>query len=394
MLLTSITMGEQGEMNGVATCYRNVLRELAALGVPVDALTWGWRDAVRRVGSANLISVRPRIRMGIGDGIHMGLEVWLDRFAASTRLGRYVRGRRYDIVQSAAPDTLGLLALSAARQSRCPMVGAYHTCTEDYAQMRVDSALGRKGSLAGGAAYRATRAWFSYYYGMSDLVVVPSRATAAKVRAYFPDGRTEIGIWGRGVDAEAFHPRNRSRRDGDGEVRAVYVGRISPEKSVDVLVETFASRPHVKLVMVGYGDYAPALRRIMRSRGVNCEFTGRLTGADLGRAYADGDMLVFPSRTETFGQVIQEAMASGLPVVVSDRGASPELVEEGRTGFVAPDAAAFGEAVDRLASDEGLRRRMGRAAREFAAARTWRGVTLDLLEQVHGKARRAYAARA
>jgi glycosyltransferase involved in cell wall biosynthesis len=156
-------------------------------------------------------------------------------------------------------------------------------------------------------------------------------------------------------------------------VRLIYVGRVSKEKDLDVLASAYRqlrdARVQVELFIVGDGPYTKTLAEVLP----DAVFTGYLAGDDLANAYASADVFVFPSTTDTFGNVIIEAQASGLPVVVSDIGGPKELVENGVNGFVtkALDPVEFASAIERLATDAPLRARMSLAARESVVNRSW-----------------------
>jgi glycosyltransferase involved in cell wall biosynthesis len=201
-------------------------------------------------------------------------------------------------------------------------------------------------------------------------VVAPSEWTrSALVRRVRPP----VGLFSRGVDTDRFHPCHRRER---GRTTALHVGRLVVDKNLEVLVDLFRGRRDVDLVIVGDGPerawLEPALPR--------ARFTGHLTGEALSVEYASADLFVFPSETETFGNVALEAMASGLPVVTSDRMAAQELITEGVNGFVGTVGVDFHLKVDRLIRDAGLRRRLGASAREFALTRRWETVFEGLID--------------
>jgi glycosyltransferase involved in cell wall biosynthesis len=189
----------------------------------------------------------------------------------------------------------------------------------------------------------------------------------------------KLRILPRGLDTDLFRPERRNEKFWErfsrntNNVRLLYVGRVSKEKDLDVLATAYRqlrdSGVPVELFIVGDGPYAKTLGEILP----DAVFTGYLAGADLATAYASADVFVFPSTTDTFGNVIIEAQASGLPVVVSDIGGPKELVEDGVSGFVtkALDAAEFAGAIEKIATDAPLRARMAQAARESVAHRSW-----------------------
>jgi phosphatidylinositol alpha 1,6-mannosyltransferase len=183
------------------------------------------------------------------------------------------------------------------------------------------------------------------------------------------------------VDTVRFDPAKRSGQlraelAPNGEVLAGYVGRLAPEKRIDLLAQV-ATLPGVRLVVVGSGPADAAARRAMPA----AVFLGQRQGEELARIYASLDVFVHSGPHETFGQTLQEASASGLPVVAPAAGGPIDLVGDGVTGFLAPpcDAGALADAVARLAADPGLRARQGRAARQRVLGRTWTALGDELI---------------
>lgn len=181
----------------------------------------------------------------------------------------------------------------------------------------------------------------------------------------------------RGVDAELFSP---ARRDRAGARFVIgYAGRLKPEKSVRMLAAIEESllqlgESNFRFLIVGHGEEQDWLEQHMK----HAEFTGVLRGEALARAYANMDAFVFPSVADTFGNVVQEALASGVPAVVSGEGGPKFLVQDGATGFVARDRSGFVDCIRELMHDPGRRAAMGRAAREAALEARWDRVFEDL----------------
>jgi phosphatidylinositol alpha 1,6-mannosyltransferase len=183
------------------------------------------------------------------------------------------------------------------------------------------------------------------------------------------------------VDTVRFDPAKRSGQlraelAPNGEVLAGYVGRLAPEKRIDLLAQV-ATLPGVRLVVVGSGPADAAARRAMPA----AVFLGQRQGEELARIYASLDVFVHSGPHETFGQTLQEAAASGLPVVAPAAGGPIDLVGDGVTGFLVPprDPSALADAVARLAADPGLRARQGRAARQRVLGRTWTALGDELI---------------
>jgi glycosyltransferase involved in cell wall biosynthesis len=272
---------------------------------------------------------------------------------------------RYDAVHLCAPGPAGITAALCARMLGLPVAGSYHTELSAYAGLRTGDA---------GVAM-AVDAAVATFYGQCSVVLSPSAAADRRLAELgIPDARVQR--WGRGVDAARFDPGKRDpRRFGarEGRVIALYAGRLAREKGVDLLAEAVlaarARDPRLYLVVAGCGPEEAALRARL---GGSATFLGRLEDEELATAYASADLFAFCSRTDTFGQVVQEAQASGLPVVAVAAGGPAELVSDGRTGLLCPPrAGAVADALCALAARPDLRRRLGAAGRAAVRDRTW-----------------------
>jgi glycosyltransferase involved in cell wall biosynthesis len=269
-----------------------------------------------------------------------------------------------DLIHIAVPDLLGHAALSLAECHNIPAVASYHTRYETY--------LRHYWYLAPleGALKRILRR----FYGRCREVYVPSESVRDALLA---DGlKDNFKPWPRGIDTRLFTPAKRSpdwrARHGIGadEPVVLHVSRLVREKRLDTLAGALnrITLPH-KVVIVGDGpDRGFAERQLPHAI-----FTGFLNGEELAAAYASSDIFVFPSDSESFGNVTLEAMASGLPCVCADATGSRSLVVAGQTGFLAPadDAHAFAAHITKLVKDAGLRRQMGEAARNRALTFSW-----------------------
>jgi len=273
------------------------------------------------------------------------------------------------IVHIATPDLLGRHALKIATDAGVPVVASYHTHFSSYLKYY---RLGWLEPLVWGYLRR--------FYTQCQDIYVPSSAMADILRAH---GITEgLKLWRRGVDTERFSPRHRSlewRRAhgiGDDEVVVAFVSRLVWEKGLDVYADVIEQLekegvPHRSLVV---GD-GPA-RDDLETRLPNTIFPGFLEGEALARAYASSDVFVFPSDTETFGNVTLEAMASGLPTVCARAAGSRDLVVDGETGVLCPpgDVEAFVNATRGLVRNTSCREALGAAAHERAQDFTWDAV--------------------
>jgi glycosyltransferase involved in cell wall biosynthesis len=194
--------------------------------------------------------------------------------------------------------------------------------------------------------------------------------------------RSLIGPWGRGVDTSSFDPELCDPDRYPGEVKVLYAGRLTKEKGAELLVESFlrayATDPRLHLLLAGGGPEEEMLRERL---GEQATFLGWLEGDDFARAYASADMFLFCSRTDTFGQVLVEAGASGLPAVAVDEGGPSSIVVDGETGRLCePEPAMLAAAILQLADSPAWRAKLGRQAREAARGRTWEASMLQLAD--------------
>ncbi len=289
--------------------------------------------------------------------------------------------RGADVVHLASPFVLGAGGMSAARSLGLPTVAVYQTDVPAYAR------LYRIGTEQ--AAWR----WLRRIHNFADRTLAPSSVSVAALRG---QGVQRVHLWQRGVDAVRFDPRHRSaaiRRAlaPHGETLVGYVGRLAHEKHVELL-DGACALPGVRVVVVGDGPAAPMLRK----RLPDAVFLGARHGAQLARIYASLDVFAHPGPYETFGQSVQEALASGVPVVAPAAGGPVDLVRPGVTGhLVAPlDPAAFTAAVADLATCPERRARFGAAARADVAARTWAAVGDELIDHYAAVSAGAWAVAA
>ncbi|GAA2585512.1 glycosyltransferase family 4 protein [Streptomyces tubercidicus] len=282
------------------------------------------------------------------------------------RLSSALDGHRPDLVHLASPFVLGARGMAAAARRQVPAIAVYQTDLGRYARTY----------LGGGAAtaWRRIRA----VHAAADRTLAPSSAALLDLTEH---GVPRVHLWPRGVDSERFHPGRRdavlrSSLTAGRELLVGYVGRLAPEKDVGLLAET-SQLPGVRTVVIGDGPSAAGLRTTLP----DVRFLGRRTGDELARLYASLDVFVHTGPYETFCQTVQEAMASGVPVVAPRAGGPMDLVDHGRTGLlVTPgDGGAFRDAVRLLADSAELRARFGSAARRAVADRSWEAVGDQLL---------------
>jgi len=360
------------EINGVTTVLATMRDGLRRRGheVWMAAPAYG-RPAQDESGIRRLAAVPcpgyPQVRLSWPWG--RGLAREFDRFAP-------------DLVHLVTEGPIGAFGRSYARRRGVPVVSSFHTDFPRYAAHY----LGRH-------AVGPTRAWLRRFHSIAAVTQTPSDVTRADLVRM---GIERAVVWGRGVDTSWFKPSRRSdaRRAELGAADrplVLHVGRLAVEKGVDTLVASFVmarERLHgrVQFVVAGDGPRAAQVRAglpFARHLG----FLDRETVANL---YADADIFVFPSPTETCGLVALEALASGVPVIGAAAGGIPESLRHGITGLLVPagDSAAFAGGIVELLSDEDQRRAMREAARGFAVGRDW-ARELDELEATYGRLRPA-----
>jgi glycosyltransferase involved in cell wall biosynthesis len=285
-----------------------------------------------------------------------------------------------DLIHLFSPFTLGMLGMLGGAALRVPVVANYQTDLPGYAHSY-------------GAPHFAPlfKAILRFIHNGCTLTLAPTSVVLAQLRAW---RFKRLRLWGRGVDTTRFTPTRRSAawqarlRDARSQARgiALYVGRMAREKHLETL-SALARDPSIALTLIGDGEHLPQVRQALCTNGGTAHFIGHLLGDDLADAYAAADVFVFPAVRETFGQVILEAMASGLPVIAADQGGSAALVRHGETGFLVPahDATAFHERTCQLLADSTLRARMSAAARAYAERQSWSAV-MHTLESYYAEA--------
>jgi phosphatidylinositol alpha 1,6-mannosyltransferase len=342
------------DVNGVAHTAVRVAEHLVSRGhqplviAPEPATGLARPDG----GLAFPVARVPSLAVPSYPGLRVGLP--------GARVRAAVTQHRADLVHLAGPFILGAGAGTAARRLHLPVVAVYATDMPAYARAYHTGPAGQA------LCWRRLRR----IHNAADRTLAPCTATAAELLSH---GVERVWLWARGVDSGRFDPAKRSEKlraelAPGGELLVGYVGRLALEKRVDLLAQV-ATLPGVRLVIVGAGPAELAVRRAVPS----ALFLGQRGGDHLATIYASLDVFVHSGPHDTFGQTLQEAAASGLPVVAPAAGGPLDLVKDGVTGFlVAPgDPAALAGAVARLAADPALRAAQGRAGRQLVLGRSW-----------------------
>ncbi len=367
------------EINGVAMTLLHLVEGLARRG-------------------HRLTVIRPRQHAGDGpraDGLYA--ELLCPGFAIPgypfLRAGLPVRGRllaawraeRPDVVHVATEGPLGYAALSAADKLGIPLASSFHTNFHSYSRHYGFSFL-----------TRPALAYLRHFHNRTRITLSPTAELNAELTR---DGFHGMRLLSRGVNTEVFNParRDESLRQswgvGPRDLAVVHVSRLAAEKNYPLLIEAFAriraDLPSARFIIVGDG---PLRAKLARAHPW-IRFTGFLPRADLARHYASADAFLYASMTETFGNVVTEAMASGLPVLAFDYAAPARYIRTGENGLTVPfgEHAAWLAAADRLAADPDLRRRLGAAARRTAEGISWTHVIDGFERDLHEVAGRSLA---
>lgn len=359
MRVVIVTESFPPDVNGVAHCALQTARHLAARGhkplviAPAGPEAGGAEPApcpVVRVPAVPLPGY-PQVRVAL----------------PSRRVGAAIAAHRPDLVHLASPFVLGVRGMAAATRLGLPSVAVYQTDLGGYARTYLGAGEA--------AAWRRMRA----VHSAADRTLAPSTAAA---RALVAHGVPRVRLWPRGVDTDRFRPDRRDealRRTlaPGGELLVGYVGRLAPEKRVELLAGV-CGLPGLRVVIVGDGPSEAGLRAALPG----AVFLGRRTGDDLARIFASLDVFAHTGPYETFCQTVQEAMASGVPVIAPAAGGPLDLVRHGITGLLVPphDPSALCAAVTALATDPARRTAYGTAGRASVAGRTWTAIGDRLLD--------------
>jgi len=348
------------DVNGVATTIRKMTGAGAGAGKQLIVITSRNELTVDDIPIKNF---KP-----IGEFELPEYELQKLSFPPILQMLDYIQRERFSEVIISTPGPIGLTALLAAKMLNLQTSGIYHTDFPQYVRILTED----------GFLESVTWHYMHWFYGQLDTVFVNSeeyRESWIK-RGFEPE---KLRIFPRGLDTQLFHP---TRRDPaffekfgatNGQVRLLYVGRVSREKDLDLLAEAYRRLREeglsIQLCVVGHGPYSREFSESLPE----ALFTGYLTGKELATAYASADIFVFPSTTDTFGNVIIEAQASGVPVIVSDSGGPKELVENDRNGLITKshDVEDLTRAIRELVADPERRKRMGNFGRESVIDRTW-----------------------
>lgn len=348
------------EINGVTTVLRSMREGLRARGHEVLVLAPRYREPTRDETGVVRHASMP---FPLYPAVRMSLPV-------TGALGRALRQLQPDVIHSATEGPIGWVGRRWAVRHRVPLVTSFHTDFPRYA-----------GRYLGSWAIRPVRRYCTWFHRPALVTQTPSQETAAELRSF---GVTQAMVWGRGVDPRHFTPARR-RRPGGGKLTVLHVGRLAREKDIGVMIECFRLLEarwgdRVRFEVSGDGPEAGSVRE----RLPFARYHGFLDRDRLADLYADSDLFLFPSPTETCGLVALEAMASAVPVIAANQGGVLENLRPEINGLLAPagDPRAFADAVSALIDDSTRRRAMAAGARAWALGHSWEK-EIDDLEQLY-----------
>lgn len=364
MNVAIFTDNDFGKVNGVTTTLNAVLAH-----VPQDLRVRIYTAAELGIDQPQYLALRS---LGIPIPFYGEMRMYVPRVRAYLR---HAVADRIDVVHLTTPGPLGLASLHIASRLNVPLIGSFHTDLAAYTATL-------SGSPRLGALMREYMRWL---YNRCARVLVPSEDTR-RMLAQAKVHQHKISLWPRGVDTELFHPSKRSRQRRDAwhvserRPAILYVGRVSREKGLDLLPRLqqhlHALGLEHRFIIAGRGPMTSELQ----TRMWDTVFTGVMSREAVSDAFASSDVFVFPSRTDTAGNVVLEAQASGLPVVVSGAGGAREQMIAGRTGLIceADDPAEWASAVASIVRDPTRHRAMAEQARAYALSRRWDQALLPL----------------
>jgi phosphatidylinositol alpha 1,6-mannosyltransferase len=370
------------EVNGVAHTSRNFVAYAARMELPFLCVRAGGRDEAQLTQAGELRELalaRSRTAIRLEKDLQFDAIFWRHYDRIEWELKRF----QPDVIHITGPSELGIFGALFAWKMGVPLAASWHTNVHEYLARRMGGMTSLLpqgyGSRAERGIERATLEATARFYRLAKVLFAPNQELCGMLER--ATGKP-CALMRRGVDTDLFSPARRTR-GADGRIVLGYVGRLSVEKNIALLVriarelKAMGSARAEFLIIGQGGDEA-----LLRAQLPEARFAGVLRGEALAEAYANMDLFVFPSHTDTFGNVVLEALASGVPAIVTPDGGPKYIVHEGETGFVAEDAG-FSAAIAALVEDTARLKKMRCAARQYALGCSW--------DAVFGRVYEAYA---
>ena len=356
------------EVNGAAMTCRRLVEYAGRNEFPFLCVHAGPKAGISTEGSVTHLALkRSPLSFNLDEGL--AYDPLFQRH--TNRVLRQLLEFKPDVMHITGLNDVSIIGVYLAWKLKLPLLGSWHTNIHEFAASRIQRVLRSLPkstvSVISGFAERKIMDGSVLYYKMPKVILSPNKELVEDLGRR--TGR-ESRIMGRGVDTDVFNPGKRTANDG--VFRLGSVGRLRAEKNVRLLIDLEkalieSGRTNIKFLVVGEGNEREYLQANMQT----AEFTGFIEGEQLAEAYANMDVFVFPSETDTFGNVAQEAHASGVPAIVSDKGGPKYIVRPGETGFVARNFADFVKYSIELYDDREKLNKMKATSRENAMSRSW-----------------------
>ncbi|MEP7074947.1 MAG: glycosyltransferase [Acidobacteriota bacterium] len=363
------------EVNGLAMTSNKLLRFAKERELPFLCVHAGPKTEVTRDGSITHISLkRSRFSFSMDEGLKY--DPFFHRYYG--RVKKELEEFQPDVVHITGLNDVSIMGSHVSRSLDVALVGSWHTNIHEYAAKRLNKRFRSLPEKARHGLTSRIEKWIwkgaALFYRIPYVVLAPNHELLDKLEK--GTGRT-ARLMIRGVDTDLYSPAKRSM--SDDVFRFGFVGRLRAEKNVRWLVDVEkkmldAGKKNFEFLVIGEGNERGYLEKTMK----HAMFPGFLEGEQLAEGFANMDVFVFPSETETFGNVIQEANASGVPCLVTDQGGPKFIVQDGVTGYIAASVAEFAARAIELMDDRGKLAAMKTASRDFALTRSWNSVFEDL----------------
>jgi len=359
------------EVDGVAMTSNKLVNFAKGRNYPFLVIHAGPKSAATTDGSVRFISLK-RSLLKIPVDHSLSFDPLFQRHLSKVK--REIQKFKPDVIHITGLNDVSIMGALLAWKMDIALVGSWHTNIHEYAGRRLESSLRflPKKTRTDFLSFleRQILKGAKLYYKMPQMLLAPNQELLDMLAA----GTTrKAKLMIRGVDTVRFNPSKRTVNDGI--IRFGFVGRLRAEKNVRLLADMEKKliergKTNFRFLIVGEGDERKFLEREMRL----ADFTGYLDGEDLANAYANMDVFVFPSETDAYGNVPQEAMASGAPALVTDKGGPKHFVTDGQNGYVASSLDEFVKYAELLIDDAALLGRLKQTSREFALTRSWDAV--------------------
>ncbi|HEV7643025.1 MAG TPA: glycosyltransferase [Pyrinomonadaceae bacterium] len=359
------------EVNGVALTSNKLTDFARRKGYPFLCIHADKKTEILKNGEYTEFCLK-RSRLSFSLDEDLSYDPFFNRHLS--RIGKEIESFNPDVIHITGLNDVSIIGAYLAWKRQIPLLASWHTNIHEFAARRLDKMFrflpGSTRNSLTGFAERKILAGSVLYYKMAKMVLSPNQELVDMLGT--GTGR-QSRLMQRGVDTNFLTPEKRTT--DDGKIRLGFVGRLRAEKDVRLLAQVEktlldAGRSNFEFLIVGEGTEREWLSQNMKT----AKFTGFLSGEDLAEAYANMDIFVFPSATDAFGNVVQEANASGVPAIVSDRGGPKFIIRHGVTGFIAESPEEFSRYSLELLDDQEKLSKMKKAAREFAHERSWDSV--------------------